>query len=81
VAVVISHVTYARTMKVDYPRFSWGELHGKHVVASWKGKMGTVPAFALGPMKTKRNHFVMYLYDCLTIRINKQISNLNLAFV
>jgi hypothetical protein len=31
VAIVISHITYAWTMKVDYSRFSWGELHGKHV--------------------------------------------------
>jgi hypothetical protein len=36
VAVVILHITYARTMKVDYSRFSWGGLHGKHVVATWK---------------------------------------------
>jgi hypothetical protein len=51
VAVVISHTTYARTMKVDYSRFSWGGLHGKHVVATWKGKTGTIPAFSLGPRK------------------------------
>jgi hypothetical protein len=31
VAVVILHITYARTMKFDYSRFSWGGLHGKHV--------------------------------------------------
>jgi hypothetical protein len=31
-AVVISHITYARTMKVDYSRFIWGGLRGKHVV-------------------------------------------------
>ena len=36
VAVVILHLTYAQTMKVDYSRFSWGGLHGKHVVATWK---------------------------------------------
>jgi hypothetical protein len=34
VAVVILHVTYARTMKVDDSRFSWGGLHGKHVVVT-----------------------------------------------
>jgi hypothetical protein len=33
VAVVNLHITYARTMKVDYSRFSLGGLHGKHVVA------------------------------------------------
>jgi hypothetical protein len=55
VAVVISHITYARTMKVDCSRFSWGGLHGKHVVATWKGKTGTITAFALGPRKTKKN--------------------------
>jgi cadmium resistance protein CadD (predicted permease) len=32
-----------------------GGLHGKHVVAAWKGKRGTIPAFALGPRKTKKN--------------------------
>jgi hypothetical protein len=42
-------------MKVDYSRFSLGELHGKHVVATWKGKTGTIQAFALGPRKTKKN--------------------------
>jgi hypothetical protein len=46
VAVVNLHTTYARNMKVDYSRFSLGGLHGKHVVATWKGKTGTIPAFA-----------------------------------
>jgi hypothetical protein len=55
VAVVISHVTYARNIKVDYSRFSWGGLHGKHVVTTWKGKTGTIPEFVLGPRKTKKN--------------------------
>jgi hypothetical protein len=55
VAVVILHITYARTMKVDYSRFSWGGLHGKHVVATWKRKVGTIPALALGPRKSKKN--------------------------
>jgi hypothetical protein len=55
VAVVISHITYSQTMKVDYSKFSWGGLHGKRVVATWKRKMGTFPAFALGPRKTKKN--------------------------
>jgi hypothetical protein len=51
----LSIVLYARTMKVDFSRFSWGGLHGKHVVATWKGKSGTIPAFALGSKKTKKN--------------------------
>jgi hypothetical protein len=55
VAVVILHITYARTMKVDYSRFSWGGLHGKIEVATWKRKTGTPPTFALGPRKTKKN--------------------------
>jgi hypothetical protein len=55
VAVVILLITYARTMKVDYSGFSWAELHGKHVVATWKGKTGTIPALALGPRKTKKS--------------------------
>jgi hypothetical protein len=29
-------------------RFSRGGLHGKYVVASGKGKTGTIPAFAVG---------------------------------
>jgi hypothetical protein len=33
VAVVISHITYAQTMKFDHSRFSWGGLHGKHPLA------------------------------------------------
>jgi hypothetical protein len=53
VAVVNLHITYARTMKVDYSRFSWGGLHGKH--GTWKRKTGTIPAFALGPRKIKKN--------------------------
>jgi hypothetical protein len=42
-------------MKVDYSRFSLGGLHGKHVVETWKRKTGIIPAFALGPRKTKKN--------------------------
>jgi hypothetical protein len=55
VAVVNSHITYARVMKVDYSRFSLEGLHGKHVVATWEGKTGTIPEFALGSRKTKKN--------------------------
>jgi hypothetical protein len=55
VAVVIAHITYTRTVKVDYSRFSLGGLHGKHVVATGKGKTGIIPAFALGPRNTKKN--------------------------
>jgi hypothetical protein len=55
VALANLYITYAWTMKVDYSRFSWGGLHGKHVVETWKGKTGTVSAFALGPRKTKKN--------------------------
>jgi hypothetical protein len=53
------HTTYARTMKVDYSRFSLGGLHGKHVVSTWKRKTGTIPAFALGPRKTKKTSVAM----------------------
>jgi hypothetical protein len=38
----------------DYSRVSWGGLHEKHIVATWKRKTGTIPAFALGPRKTKK---------------------------
>jgi hypothetical protein len=36
VTVVNLHITYARTMKVDYSRFIWGGLHGKHAVMCHK---------------------------------------------
>jgi hypothetical protein len=49
------HISYAETMKLDYSRFRLGGLHGKHVVATWKRKPGTIPAFDLGPRKTKIN--------------------------
>jgi hypothetical protein len=52
VAVVISHITYARTMKVYYSRFSFGGLHGEHVVATCIRKTGTIPAVDLGPRET-----------------------------
>jgi hypothetical protein len=55
VAVVILHIKYARIMKVDYSWFSSGGLHGKPVVATWKRKTGTIPSFALGPRKIKKN--------------------------
>jgi hypothetical protein len=55
VAVVNLHITYARTMKVDYSSFSLGGLHEKRVVATWTGNTGTIPAFTLGPRKTKKN--------------------------
>jgi hypothetical protein len=42
-------------MKVDYSRFSLGGLHGKHVVATWKRKTGTIPKFAPGLRKIKKN--------------------------
>jgi hypothetical protein len=52
VAVVISHITYARIMKVDFSRFSWGWLHGKHVVATGKGKNGNHPSIC---SRTQKN--------------------------
>jgi hypothetical protein len=55
VVVVISRITYARNMKVDYSRFSWEGLNWKHVVATGKGKTGTIPAFAQGPKEIKKN--------------------------
>jgi hypothetical protein len=41
VEVVNLYVTYARTMKVGYSKFSLGGLHGKHVVETGKRKTGT----------------------------------------
>jgi hypothetical protein len=55
VAVVNLNITYARTMKVYNSGFSLGGLHGKHVVATWKIKTGTIPEFALRHRKTKKN--------------------------
>jgi putative sterol carrier protein len=63
VAVVNLHITYARTVKVDYYTFIWGGLYGK-LVATWKGKTGTIPAFAVGPRKTKKN-LCRYISDVL----------------
>jgi hypothetical protein len=54
-------------MKVDYSRFSMGGLHGKHVMATWKGKTGTIPAFALGPRKTKKKYKYKKYSDSNTI--------------
>jgi hypothetical protein len=48
-----------------------GRLHGKHVVATWKRKTGTIPAFALGPRKTKKNRCRDGSYLCF--RDEKQI--------
>jgi hypothetical protein len=48
VAVVIYHIAYGQTVKVDCCRFGWGGLHGKDVVGTGKGKMGTIPAFCVG---------------------------------
>jgi hypothetical protein len=62
VAVVNLLITYARTMKVDYCRFCCGGLHGKLVVATGKGKTGTIPAFALGPR------------DCFTFTLSKYLN-------
>jgi hypothetical protein len=55
VAVVILHVTYARTMKVDCPGFSWGGLHGKHVVATWKIKNGNHPSIFSRTQENQEN--------------------------
>jgi hypothetical protein len=41
-------------MKVDYSRFSWGGLHGKHVVATGKRKTGTITPFAVGSGKPRK---------------------------
>jgi hypothetical protein len=42
-------------MKDYYSRFGLGGLHGKHVVATGKGKTGNIQAFAIGHRKTKKN--------------------------
>jgi hypothetical protein len=55
VAVVILHITYARTMKVDYSRFSWWRATWEACSGNLEKKItGTIPAFALGPRKTKK---------------------------
>jgi hypothetical protein len=56
VAVVILHITSARTMKVDYSRISWGRATWKACSSNLEKKItGIIPAFALGPRKTKKN--------------------------
>jgi hypothetical protein len=54
------HITYARSMKVDYSRFSLGGLHGKHVVEIWgeKGNHSSICSRTQeNQKKTKKNLF------------------------
>jgi hypothetical protein len=56
VAVVILHITYAWTMKVDYSRFGEGRATWEACSGNLEKKItGTIPAFALRPRKTKKN--------------------------
>jgi hypothetical protein len=55
VAVVILHITYARTMKVDYFRFSYERATWEACSGNLEKKTGTIRAFALGPRETKKN--------------------------
>jgi hypothetical protein len=55
VAVVISHITYARTMKDNYSRFSWGLLHGKHVVGNLEKKNGNQPSICSKTQENQEN--------------------------
>jgi hypothetical protein len=56
VAVVILHITYARTMTVDYSRFSNGRATWEACSDNLEKKItGTIPVFALVPRKTKKN--------------------------
>jgi hypothetical protein len=49
VAVVILHITYARTMKVDCSRSSYGRATWEACSGNLENKItGTTPAFALG---------------------------------
>jgi hypothetical protein len=42
-------------MKVDYSRFSYGMATWEACSGNLEKKTGTIPAFALGPRKTKKN--------------------------
>jgi hypothetical protein len=55
VAVVILHITYARTVKVDHSRFSQGRATCEACSGNLEKKTGTIPVFVLGPRKTKKN--------------------------
>src|SRR5215510_4619632 len=54
VAVVILHITYARTMKVDCYRFRWVGLHGKHVAATRKRKREPSQHLLYDPEKPRK---------------------------
>jgi hypothetical protein len=56
VAVVILHTTCAQTMNVYYCRFSYCRATWEACSGNLENKItGTIPAFALGPRKTKKN--------------------------
>jgi hypothetical protein len=44
VAVVILHITYAWTMKVDYSRFSWGKAKWEVCSGNMERKNGNHPS-------------------------------------
>jgi hypothetical protein len=80
VAVVISHITFARMLKVDYFTFSLGGLHRKHVVATWEGKTGTISKFSLGPRKTKKPCVEMAGRRTFRLLISSQPSGMNMKY-
>jgi hypothetical protein len=56
VAVVILHITYARIIKVDLSRFSYGRATWEACSGNLENKIsGTIQAFGLGPRKTNIN--------------------------
>jgi hypothetical protein len=82
VAVVILHTAYARTMKVDYSRFSYGRATWEACSGILEKKIaGTTSAFSLGPRKTKTSLGVFQPVCSITrhkilIRGYRSLSNL-----
>jgi hypothetical protein len=72
VAVIILRITYARTTKVDYSRFSYGRATWEACSGNLEKKITrTIAVFALGPRKTKKN-LSCYRPEVLTWVLNKR---------
>jgi hypothetical protein len=75
VAVVILHITYARTMKVDYCRFKLRRATWEACSGNLEKKItGTTPAFTLRPRKTKKTCVEMVSRSTF-LRFNKSFTS------
>jgi hypothetical protein len=55
VAVVNLHITYARTMKVDYSTFSWGRATWEACSGNWERKNGNHPSICSRTQQNQEN--------------------------